>query len=441
MSIYKLYRGLIVGVILIFLVTAGTCEKPVHELQESRISPGFCGVINMPQTTVRNDDKPVWSPDGTQIAFELAVRGSTEICVMDADGRNLLILTEHRSDDIDLTWSPDGTKIAFVSVGAGIYVIDSDGSNLKKLTPDEGVVFCSNPQWSPDGEKIVFEFFRDEDTEIYVMNADGTNLVNLTGSLGADGFPVWSPDGEKIAFISLRDGNFEIYVMDADGSNQVNLSNNLDADISPVWSPDGEKIAFVSCRDGSTDICVINTDGTNLINITDNPAYDLDCAWSPDGEKIAFVSTRDMTLEIYIVNSDGENCTQVTDSDWNLAPAWSPDGKKLAFISNRHWNDEIYVMDADGSNQQRLTDNGVLDSTSVYGSRSFYYYQSCHNGGYFELDADGKVLHVSGGPEGFEGFEEADDFQYTLYAVIGCTVLLLVIIFMYFYTSKRKSES
>ena len=76
-------------------------------------------------------------------------------------------------------------------------------------------------------------------------------------------------------------------------------------------------------------------------------------------------------------------------------PVWSPDE-----------NDEIYVMDADGSNQQQLTDTGVPDSI-MYDSRS-YYFLSCHNGTYFELNASGKVMPTSGGPE---APEEADDFQ------------------------------
>ncbi|MCH8286841.1 PD40 domain-containing protein [candidate division KSB1 bacterium] len=84
-----------------------------------------------------------------------------------------------------------------------------------------------HPSWSPDGTKIVFSSTRDDNNEsetpnleIYVMDADGSNIKRLTNSLRHDGSPSWSPDGSQIIFESDRNGSFEIYIMNADGSNQ-----------------------------------------------------------------------------------------------------------------------------------------------------------------------------------------------------------------------------
>lgn len=130
------------------------------------------------------------------------------------------------------------TKIAFVSNRDGnceIYIMNADGSDMIRLTnrpaPD------TYPCWSPDGRRIVFESKRDGDSEIYVMNADGTEQIKLTNNPRVDGYPSWSPEGKKIAFMSYRNGNDEICVMNADGSERRNISNNPADDFEPSWSP------------------------------------------------------------------------------------------------------------------------------------------------------------------------------------------------------------
>ena len=82
--------------------------------------------------------------------------------------------------------------------------------------------------------------------EVYVINADGSGLKKLTDHPADDSGPVWSPDGKQIAFTSSRDGYLEIYVMNADGSDLKNLTNNPADDTSPAWSPDSRQIAFSS---------------------------------------------------------------------------------------------------------------------------------------------------------------------------------------------------
>ncbi|MEZ4645777.1 MAG: hypothetical protein R3E31_24135 [Chloroflexota bacterium] len=59
------------------------------------------------------------------------------------------------------------------------------------------------------------------------MNSDGSNQVNISNHPAHDSEPEWSPDGTKLVFISRRDGNYEIYIMDSDVSNQTNLTNSL----------------------------------------------------------------------------------------------------------------------------------------------------------------------------------------------------------------------
>jgi len=182
-----------------------------------------------------------WSPDGTRIAFFSNRDGLNKgnVYVMNADGSNLIRLTDSLYTDRDPAWSPDGAKIAFASQRDGgnpeIYVMNADGSNPIRLTFD-ATSGGDSPAWSPDGSKIAFHSFRDE---IYVMNADGSNQTRLTRNEGYNAFPTWSPDGTMIAFRSDRDGTGEIYIMNADGSNQVNITHNPAIDTWPDWGPPG----------------------------------------------------------------------------------------------------------------------------------------------------------------------------------------------------------
>ena len=272
-------------------------------------------------------------------------------------------------------------NIAFT--GAGIYVMNDDGSNQTPLT-NGGYVASSDPAWSPDGSKVAFAH---QNGEIYVTNPGGSNPIQLTNNLTFDTSPAWSPDGTKIAFVSRRPIDFnvaQIYVMNADGGNQTRLTvyqPNLNDCVEPTWSPDGTKIAFASTEllvDGGVsvpdDIYVMNADGSNLINLTGSADHDSAPTWSPDGTRIGFTrqpqfDPQDETdagdlnqVEIYVMNADGSNPTRLTNnSAHDFDPAWSPDGAKIAFASNRDENPgsnpEIYVMDTDGSSQIRLTHN------------------------------------------------------------------------------------
>ena len=233
-----------------------------------------------------------------QIAFVSQRDGNPEIYVMDADGNNQRRLTNNHGDDWSPSWSPDGKRIAFSSERDGhvhakhgwptseIYVMDADGRNQRNLTNNPAN--DRQPSWSPDGKRIAFMSNRDGADlhfDIYVMDADGRNEQKLTENPNTDRQPSWSPDGKQIAFSSVRrEEHFshEIYVMDADGGNTQRLTENLKTDLFPTWSPDGTQIAFASDRKGdftNFEIYVMDADGSNRRNLTNNRQNDFRPAW------------------------------------------------------------------------------------------------------------------------------------------------------------------
>lgn len=220
-----------------------------------------------------------------------------EIYVVKSNGTGATRLTHSPYSSSDQpAWSPDGSKIAFRSQRDGneeIYVMNADGSNVVRLT--NSAAADMQPAWSPDGTRIVFASERSGNAEIHVMNSDGTNVVRLTNNAAIDMEPAWSPDGLHIAFRSQRDGNAEIYTMTPDGNAQTRVTFNELSDIQPAWSPDGLKIAF------SRGVCdpqygcnvyrihTISPSGGSLTRVTSG-FQDYNPSWAPDGSQIAYTS-------------------------------------------------------------------------------------------------------------------------------------------------------
>ncbi len=257
------------------------------------------------------------------IVFQSDRDGNNEVYIMRGDGSNPQRLTNDPASDRMPVFSPDGTQIAFTSDrDAGqddIWVMNRDGTGVTQLTTG---FQNREPAWSPDGSRIVFTRERSDIADVLVMDADGSNVVNLTDSPSRDDQAEWSPDGSQIVFRSDRDGDFKIYVMNADGSGATELSSQSAG--NPTWSPDGTKIAFVSDVDGTLDIWVMNADGSNPVNLTDNAAQDGEPAWNPTSSKITFSSDRGGAFDIYVMDADGTNVQRLTSSSGSdLWPSWS----------------------------------------------------------------------------------------------------------------------
>lgn len=146
---------------------------------------------------------PSWSPDGKYVIYGEVNESTNLIAIykVDVETGQKTRLTNHVEDSFQPVYSPDGTKIAFSSLRNGtqqIFVMDEDGSNVVQLTTDG--LFSGAPFWSPDGEKILFVSERNgNNLDIFIMNADGTDETRLTTSSDVDTFPVWAPRKSGVA--------------------------------------------------------------------------------------------------------------------------------------------------------------------------------------------------------------------------------------------------
>lgn len=289
-----------------------------------------------------------------------------------------------------------GGKIAFYSLRSGrddIYVMNTDGSDVRLVTPGEYGGKC--PDLSPDGSRIVFVSLRDGNSELYLLDLASGTERRLTDLPSVERQPEWSPDGRRIAFQSNRDGNYEIYVMDADGTDWHRLTFTDAEELWPKWSPDGNRIAFNSFRDGNWEIYIVNTDGSGLRRLTTSEINETNVSWSPDGTRLAFRSgpPRQFQGDIHVINIDGTGEITLTNFDGvEENPVWSPDGTQIAFQTMKDGNFEIYIMEADGSGLRNVTNHPAHDYWPSWVAPAESPAGTSQAGG--KLPADAVELHI-----------------------------------------------
>ena len=268
-------------------------------------------------------------------------------------------------------WSADGRWIAFGAVVGrrtkpidypltDLFLVRTNGSGLRRLTHTGS---ASTPTWSPDGRTIVFaaatvfngkpDLFRSQATSLWRMNSNGSDLHRLTpvvrGQIDEPGS--FSPDGTRLAFTRLKPGFIDphrglirdtgdIEVMHSHGSGLQKLATDS---ADPAFSPDGHHIAFVSGKDRTgtimigededayaNELYVMDADGHNFRRLTHTAELsEIAPSWSPDGARIAYAREESgYTKVVAVTNADG-SCGEEIASDrrgdiWYSQPAWRP---------------------------------------------------------------------------------------------------------------------
>lgn len=215
-----------------------------------------------------------------------------------------------------------------------------------------------SPNWSPNGNTIVFTSFTHYFPEIFSMSVGGGGLKQLTNNKSTNITPAFSPDGSKIAYASSVSGDTELYLMTPSGRTMSRLTNVLNIDVSPAWSPDGSRIVFASERAGNLHLFAGGLGG-GASRLTYTGYQNDQPDWSPDGSKIVFTARDRGAFDIFVINADGSFIQRLTrDEGNNESPTWSPDSRYISFESRRSGASGIYVMMKDGDNQTLIPNTG-----------------------------------------------------------------------------------
>lgn len=251
------------------------------------------------------------------------------------------------------------SRVAFVSDRTGskeVWIMDYDGANQRRITNENALTLT--PDFSPDGQKLVYTSFRRGTSDLYVIPKEGGGRILLDTKLNLNTSPAYSPDGRKIAFVGAVRGNPDIYVMDADGTNVRRLTTGSSIESTPSWSPTGREIAFTSSRAGNPQIYVMDAEGTNVRRISFDGNWNDDAVWSPDGQYLAYTSLVSGRFQIRIVNLTTGESRVLAGLGSNEQPTWSPDGQAILFMSDRTGRWQIYRMRLDDREPLQLTTEG-----------------------------------------------------------------------------------
>ena len=263
----------------------------------------------------KQDAAPRWSPDGNRLAFVSNRAGKTkQLYVIPVTGGEARRLTDLAEDVTEPVWSPDGTRLAFTvrvrdpeydeedekrrrprrftrlqfkldSEGwigdrrRHVFTVPADGSEPPTQVT-HGDYEDVNPQWSPDGRRIVFASARQDDWDVemfkdlHLVGVEGGEPVALTKGDAWFEAPAWSPDGSSIA-CRFGPGGFDfprhgqIAVLDAGTGEPRLLTTSLDRNCAPypevrepVW--DGDSVLFVLEDSGNRPLYRVRADGSAL---------------------------------------------------------------------------------------------------------------------------------------------------------------------------------
>jgi tricorn protease len=328
--------------------------------------------------------RPVFSPDGSQIAFTGIYDGNADVYVVSTSGGEPRRLTNHPSVDEAVGWTPDGARVLFRSMRSTprdlpqLFTVSTGGGFPEPLPLPSG----NDASFSPDGKHLAFTPFHQWQPEwkqyhggqasyIWVGDLSDSHVVKIPHVAANDRYPMWV--GDTVYFVSDRDaGTYGLFAYDTKGGAVREL----------VHDGDGVDVHFASAGPGG--IVCERLDGLFIYDLTAGkttkvpvtisaelpqvrPHFEhvsaddvLDVAVSPSGKRVLLEAHGEI-LSVPAEKGDVRNLTRspsVADRD----PAWSPDGKWIAWLSDASGEYALYFRSPDGIGDTKKVDLGDAPS-------------------------------------------------------------------------------
>ena len=279
------------------------------------------------------------APKTPKILFTSAPQGNYEVFIMNPDGSEKVNLTQHPANDQQAVWSPSGDQILFVSDRnddmEDLYLMNADGSNVRRVFNGNRKTNKSSPTWSPDGRQIAYAAidWNDSKSTIYIVTLGEQKQKELVIG-GTD--PAWSPDGTEIACII--DERLTFVNLHTRERKQFLPKKAVQWQHLPSWSAIGDKLAFSGNNDpfpavqdrqqhnewmDKHTIFIANRDGRGFQQVVDEAGP---FAWSPelspDGEKILYTQAIKGPYQIFKIDVHSGIKIPLTDKIWSFGGDW-----------------------------------------------------------------------------------------------------------------------
>ena len=426
---------------------------------------------------------PDLSPDGERVAFEFRSESNpvTHIYVKDFATAKLTLLTDDRMPDSQPVFSPDGTRLAFLrheNRRCRIMVMPSLGG-IERQVGDiaEQSYLLPHITWDAAGTNLIVSDWQDKPElkmALFAISLETGERRQLTfpHSHEVDCMPAISPDGRKLGFARI-DGHSQgcLWTIPLAGGvsgpgNPRRLTSGSEHIHSWSWTPDGRDLLIAFAKAGRVNLWRVPVGGGSPVRVAGmedqldhlsvarsgpragtrfvystpviahssvwrfpipaaagapqqlifSAMRDVDARYSPDGKNIAFASMRGGPMDLWICAQDGANPRQMTffadQSHYTGSPNWSPDGRWIAFdTSTQEDPSSIYVLDVLGGQPKRLTKHGSDDNVPSWSRDGHWIYFTSDRGGprnLWKMPASGGAPVQVTQHGGFESVESPD---------------------------------
>lgn len=335
------------------------------------------------------DGYPVWSPDGTLLAFASDRHGAPNVFVMTCEGGDIRRVTFSDNAEIPTAFTPDGQHIYFHARKRGepgweprMYCVATAGGQSWRVSEAGG----SFARPSPDGRQLAFTrgvspwwrtgYRGSANWDVWLHDLETGEFTQLTDFDGTDMHPCWDARGTGVYFLSDREDTHNVWYQPVRGGRGsggerggparriTNVTGDRVRDFTV--SADGRRLAYTQWdkifvaslpRGAAQEIEVTAASDTarNAIELKTQTGGASEAEASPDGKEVALVARG----EIFVIKTEPDRPTRrVTGSaarDWHVT--WSPDGKALYFVSDREGQEDIYRATSGDDPPQALSDS------------------------------------------------------------------------------------
>lgn len=337
---------------------------------------------------------PVWSPDGSKIAYSSDRNGGKDIYVMPSSGGQSTRLTFNSAAETPEAFSPDGKNViysayiqkpAISSAGQSrtqteLYSVPAEGGRPVQILTAAAVNLSMMPDGSflYEGVKGSEDKWRKHHTssvtrDIWLFNPRKQNYTNLTAKPGEDRSPAASADGKSFYFLSERNGDsFNVYSMPLSaGAPPKKLTSFKDHPVRHLSSGAGDMLAFTY----GGDIYTMTPNGEPkkvAIDLVDDYIEDIseipfsrvsEAAVSPDGKQVAFT----VRGEVFVTSSDYSSTKQLTHTPAiETGLSWGTDGRTLYYGSLRNGRSNIYKATIKRDEDPNFSNATLIEETALF---------------------------------------------------------------------------